>query len=65
MKNQLILLSLGSALVLSGCGGGGGGSSSPVAVAPASTLSAVTATNAKQVAGNAYASSVALSDSSA
>jgi hypothetical protein len=65
MKNQLILLGLGSALVLSGCGGGGGSSGAPVAVAPASTLSAVTATNAKQVAGNAYAGSVALTDSSA
>lgn len=67
MKNQFILLGLGSALILSGCGGGGGGSGStvPVAVAPVSTLSAVTAANAKQVAGNAYASTVALSDSSA
>jgi hypothetical protein len=67
MKIQLILLGLGSALVLSGCGGGGGddGSAAPVAAAPVSALSTVTATNAPQVAGNAYASSVALSDSSA
>jgi hypothetical protein len=67
MKNPVFLLSLGSALLLSGCGGGGGGggsSGAPVAVAPVSTLSTVTATNAKPVAGNAYASSVALSDSS-
>lgn len=68
MKNQLILVGLASALALSGCGGGGGssgGAATPVAGAPVSTLSAVTATNAQQVAGNAYASSMALSDSSA
>lgn len=73
MKKQLILLGLGSVLILSGCGGGGGGGSSgntggsgsagPVTT-PVSTLSPVTATNATQVAASAYASSVALSDSS-
>jgi hypothetical protein len=67
MKIQLILLGLGSALVLSGCGGGGGddGSAAPVAAAPVTTLSTVTATNAPQAAGNAYASSMAISNSSA
>jgi len=74
MKKQFILLGLGSALVLSGCGGGGGssgttigsgGAAAPVATTPASTLSPVTAANATQVAASAYASSVALSDSSA
>jgi hypothetical protein len=65
MKNHLFLLSLGSALVLSGCGGGGGSSGAPAATAPVSTLSPITAANANRVAGNAYASSAALSDSSA
>ncbi|MFC5477487.1 hypothetical protein [Massilia suwonensis] len=72
MKKQFILLGLGSALVLSGCGGGGGssgtttgaGAGAPVAT-PVSTLSSVTTANATQVAASAYASSVALSDSSA
>lgn len=78
MKKQLILLGLGSALVLSGCGGGGGSSGTnvggggtgggattpPVATTPVSTLSTVTATNAPQVAASAYVSSMAISDSS-
>jgi hypothetical protein len=73
MKSKLFLLSLGSALLLSGCGGGGGssgntgntgGNAAPVP-APVSTLSVVTAANAKQVAGSAYAGSMALTESSA
>jgi hypothetical protein len=71
MKKQLILLGLGSALVLSGCGGGGGssggtgGTGAGAVTTPVSTLSPVTAANATQVAASAYASTTALSDSSA
>lgn len=63
MKKQLILLGLGSALVLAGCGGGGGGGGSPGASTPVSTLSTVTATNATPVAGSAFAGSLAISES--
>lgn len=76
MKNRLFVLGLGSAILLSACGGGGGSSGTtnggngsgnspaPVVTTPASTLSPVTAANAPQVAASAYASSMAISDSS-
>lgn len=66
MKKRLVPLALSTALVLSACGGGGGDSGDRMAypTAPVSTMSVVTASNANKVAGNAYAGSTALSDSS-
>lgn len=65
MKNRISLLAAGSALVLSACGGGGGGGGDAgPAPAPVSTMSTVTAANSTKVAGNAYASSSEISESS-
>ena len=77
MKNRTLLLTIGSALILSACGGGGGGggSSNGGAVGttpstpntpapPVSTLSTITAANAVAVASNAYAATASISDSS-
>lgn len=78
MKTRTLLLTVGSALILSACGGGGGGggtSSSGGAVGttpsnpntpapPVSTLSTITAANAVAVASNAFAATASISDSS-
>jgi hypothetical protein len=62
MKNRIMLFTVGSALVLSACGGGGG-SSGTTAPPPVSTLSTITADNANKAAGNAYAATAAISES--
>ena len=65
MKNRNLPLALCSVLVLSACGGGGGGSGGSGAAAPAvSTASVITSANANKVAGNAYAGTTAISESS-
>jgi hypothetical protein len=65
MKNRMLLLTAGSALVLSACGGGGGGSgTSTPAPTPTSTLSPITAANATSAAGNAYAATTSIGASS-
>jgi len=78
MKNQVLVLALGSAMVLSACGGGGGGGGStgggtgtttppPVTTTPppaTSTLSTITAANATSAASNAYAATTSVGSSS-
>lgn len=64
MKNTKFALAAGAALILSACGGGGGGGSTPVASTKASTLSAITPTNANNVASNAYGASNVIGASS-
>ena len=60
-----IFISVASLLLLSACGGGGGGgASSPSAASPASTLSPISASNAAQVASNAYAANGSIGNSS-
>lgn len=67
MKNTTLAFAVGSALILSGCGGGGGNGdgAQPVASAPVSTLSTITASNVNNVASNAYGASTLIGDSSA
>ena len=78
MKTRTLLLTVGSALILSACGGGGGGGGSTgnggavgttpsnpnTPLPPVSTLSTITAANAVAVASNAYAATASISDSS-
>lgn len=65
MKNRILLVAIGSALVLSACGGGGGGSGATTpSPGPVSTLSPITSGNAGNVASNAYAANSVISDSS-
>lgn len=70
MKNHILVLALGSAMVLSACGGGGGGGSTtppPVTTTPppaTSTQSSITAANATSAASNAYAATTSVGSSS-
>jgi hypothetical protein len=61
MKNRLMLITVAAAF-LSACGGGGG-SSGTTAPTPVSTLSTITAVNSNKVAGNGYAATAAISES--
>jgi hypothetical protein len=75
MKNHILVLALGSAMVLSACGGGGGGGGGggtttppPVTTTPppaTSTQSSITAANATSAASNAYAATTSVGASSA
>lgn len=64
MKHTTLALAVGAALILSACGGGGGDAPAPVASAPVSTLSTITAGNANSVAANGYGASTVIGDSS-
>jgi hypothetical protein len=63
MKNPILALGVASALVLSACGGGGGGSGTATTTPPVSTLSTITAVNSNKVAGNAYAATASINES--
>lgn len=63
MKSTNSLVAVGCALALSACGGGGGNAGAP-ASAPTSTLSSISATDAPKAAGNGYAASTVLGQSS-
>ena len=76
MKNHILVLALGSAMVLSACGGGGGGGGSsgsggtttpPVTTTPpaTSTQSSITDANMVSAASNAYAATTSVGASSA
>lgn len=76
MKNHILVLALGSAMVLSACGGGGGGGGSTggtgsggtgtggTTTPPVSTLSTITAANSAGAASNAYAATTSVGASS-
>jgi hypothetical protein len=64
MKHTSTLAAVGCALVLSACGGGGGGGGAGSAPVQASTLSTIAAVDAPKVAGNGYAASTVISQSS-
>lgn len=63
MKSTNSLVAVGCALALSACGGGGGDAGAPVS-APTSTLSSISSADANKAAGNGYAASTVLGQSS-